>query len=202
MNQPDEAMHRRFVGSWMALGLMALMALWGVISSDRPASPTTASEPPSSAMPTAAAAATAAAPPPIPTVDLEAARQDPVRLVTAYVVASADVVRESNPMRVVDLVEADSPVWRDLVRAADDRRRTPHAQIPVLDRMVVESVSVSDALAVVTTREEWTLMTIIDDRSMVSRSTARYAYRLRRSADGWRMVEALTIEAVRRPLNE
>jgi ketosteroid isomerase-like protein len=174
MKQSDEESRRRFVGSWAVLGFMAMMALISVIINNaRPSSQT------------------------IPTIALEATRQDPVRLVTAYVTASADVVRENNPLLVADLVDVPSAVWRDIVQAADDRRRSSHTRIPVLDRMVVESVAVSGDLAVVTTREQWTLMTVVNERSTVSRATARYAYRLRRTADGWRIVEALTIEAVR-----
>lgn len=113
----------------------------------------------------------------------------PTMAAWSYIRASALAAERGDPYEMRPFVDQASDLWRRIVNEYDRRTRTGERRTVALERMHVEFSAVTGETAVVRTVETWMVRTYAYDRTTSMRYVGQFTYRLRRTDDGWKVVD-------------
>jgi hypothetical protein len=168
-----------------AIGASAALAIWHIGALQR------APE----AAPNLALVADVSAPPP-PTI---VPATDVVRFLAAYNQSSALAAAQGRAALLEPYLAPDGPAWQSVVAEYARRADVGERRDATLVRWGVLQSDVTPAGGWIDTQEQWDVVITVGERIVSSRRgvLTRNRYWLRRDLDGWRIVDAATIEVIR-----
>ncbi len=124
---------------------------------------------------------------------------DIVRFLAAYNQASALAAAQGRAALLESYLAPDGPAWQAVVAEYARRTSAGERRDSTLVRWGVLQSDITSAGGWIDTQEQWDVVITVGGRIVSSRRgvLTRNRYWLRRDADGWRIVDATTIEVIR-----